>query len=160
MSVRPAMIRERSATSRDAGFSEEDSRRALDALPIATHNQRGGGSLLLGPGEGTAELPRPEDLIEILKIQCGGTHCSKGRTGCLCLIRRIRIEDVEDVVREILAGSLNMFQDFGEDSFVSASQVTYESMHKHDAFAEAFGQFGELREELIRQVISVSRTDL
>ena len=37
---------------------------------------------------------------------------------------------------------------FRRRTFVCASQVNYESIHKHDAFAEAFGMFGEFREEL------------
>ncbi len=41
-----------------------------------------------------------------------------------------------------------MYADLGDDTFVFASQVNEESIHKHDAFAEGFGLFGELREEL------------
>ncbi len=44
-----AMVREHSMRELcEAGFSESDARRALDALPVATHNQRGRGSILLG----------------------------------------------------------------------------------------------------------------
>ena len=159
-----AMIRERSLHElRDAGFNEEDSRRALDALPIATHNQRGRGSLLLGPGEGTVELPRPEDLIEIVENSMSSeTYDLLKRPDELFVVNKAHQNPrfVEDVVREILAGALNMFQDFGDDTFVSASQINYESIHKHDAFAEAFGRFGELRQELISGGHCASRTDL
>jgi GTP cyclohydrolase-4 len=55
---------------------------------------------------------------------------------------------VEDVVRGILARALDVYADFGDETFVSATQVNYVSIHKHDAFAEAFGTFGELRREL------------
>ena len=66
---------------------------------------------------------------------------------------------VEDVVRGMLARALDMYSDLDDDTFVSARQVNYESIHKHDAFAEAFGRFGELREEL-RGGPTTSKTDL
>jgi len=43
---------------------------------------------------------------------------------------------------------------------VSASQVNYESIHKHDAFAEAFGTFAELRHELRTGTCAPGKTDL
>ena len=46
---------------------------------------------------------------------------------------------VEDVVRGILARALDVYADFPDETFVSFTQVNYESIHKHDAFAEAFG---------------------
>jgi hypothetical protein len=52
-----------------------------------------------------------------------------------------------------------MYADLGEDTFVFASQVNEESIHKHDAFAEGFGLFGELREEL-RTGLPAEKTDL
>jgi GTP cyclohydrolase-4 len=67
---------------------------------------------------------------------------------------------VEDVVRGILAGALEMYEDFPDETFISASQVNYESIHKHDAFAEAFGTFGELRGELRGGPYAGRKTDL
>ena len=59
---------------------------------------------------------------------------------------------VEDVVRGILARALEMYADFGDETFVFASQINYESIHKHDAFAEGFGLFGELRARAARRL--------
>jgi GTP cyclohydrolase-4 len=67
---------------------------------------------------------------------------------------------VEDVVRGILARSLDMYADLPNETFLFASQVNYESIHKHDAFAEAFGLFGEYREELRSGDYVTSKTDL
>jgi GTP cyclohydrolase-4 len=52
-----------------------------------------------------------------------------------------------------------MYADLDDETFVFASQVNEESIHKHDAFAEGFGLFGELREEL-RGGYVTSKTDL
>jgi GTP cyclohydrolase-4 len=67
---------------------------------------------------------------------------------------------VEDVVRGILSGALDMYADLGDETFVFASQINYESIHKHDAFAEAFGTFGEFREELREGRYVTPKTDL
>src|SRR5665213_2295187 len=55
---------------------------------------------------------------------------------------------VEDVVRGILARALDVYADFPDTTYIGATQVNDESIHKHDAFAEAFGLFGEFRREL------------
>ena len=49
------MVREHSLRElAEAGFSAEDAKRALDALPVATHNQRGRGAILIGVPHGEA----------------------------------------------------------------------------------------------------------
>jgi GTP cyclohydrolase-4 len=67
---------------------------------------------------------------------------------------------VEDVVRGILARSLDVYADFPDETFILASQINYESIHKHDAFAEAFGTFAEFRRELREQAHVGVKTDL
>jgi GTP cyclohydrolase-4 len=67
---------------------------------------------------------------------------------------------VEDVVRGILARALDMYADLGDGTFVFASHVNEESIHKHDAFAEGYGLFGELREELRTGSYVTSKTDV
>jgi GTP cyclohydrolase-4 len=67
---------------------------------------------------------------------------------------------VEDVVRSILAGALAMYADFPDETFVAATQLNYESIHKHDAFAESFGTFGEFRRELRDGTHVAQKTDL
>jgi hypothetical protein len=53
-----------------------------------------------------------------------------------------------------------MYDDLGDETFVFASHVNEESIHKHDAFAEGFGLFGELREELRTGSYVTPKTDL
>jgi GTP cyclohydrolase-4 len=67
---------------------------------------------------------------------------------------------VEDVVRGILARALDVYADFPDTTYVGASQINYESIHKHDAFAEAFGLFGEFRRELREGTRVDLKTDL
>lgn len=158
------MVREHSlAELMDAGFSRGDAERALDALPGATHNQRGRGAILLGVDDARADAVRAEDLVEIVENSMSSeTYDLLKRPDEFFIVNKAHHNPkfVEDVARGILARSLDMYADLGDDTFVFASQVNYESIHKHDAFAEAFGTFGELREELRTGRYVTSRTDL
>jgi len=158
------MVREHSLRElTEAGFSEADAHRALDALPAATHNQRGRGSVLIGvPDERRSEV-RAEDLVEIVENSMSSeTYDLLKRPDEFFIVNKAHHNPkfVEDVVRGILAHALDVYADFPDDAFVSASQVNYESIHKHDAFAEAFGVFGELRSELRAGRSSHMKTDL
>jgi GTP cyclohydrolase-4 len=158
------MVREHSLRElRDAGFSDGDANRALDALPVATHNQRGRGSILIGSGdERDAEIDAA-DLVEIVENSMSSeTYDLLKRPDEFFVVNKAHHNPkfVEDVVRGIMARALDVYGDFSDRTFVLASQVNYESIHKHDAFAEAFGTFGELRRELATGVYDGRKTDL
>ncbi|MDE2482754.1 MAG: GTP cyclohydrolase I FolE2 [bacterium] len=158
------MVREHSMHElMDAGFSEADARRALDALPGATHNQRGRGAILLGVDDAHADAVRAEDLVEIVESSMSSeTYDLLKRPDEFFIVNKAHHNPkfVEDVVRGILARSLDMYADLPDHTFLFASQVNYESIHKHDAFAEAFGTFGEFREELRSARYVTVKTDL
>jgi GTP cyclohydrolase IV len=159
-----SMVREHSMRELlEAGFSEADARRALDALPVATHNQRGRGSILIGTGDEASDVIRPEDLVEIVESSMSAeTYDLLKRPDEFFIVNKAHHNPkfVEDVVRAVLARALDLYADLGDDTFVFASQINYESIHKHDAFAEAFGLFGELREELRTGRYVTAKTDL
>ena len=148
----------------DAGFGDADARRALDALPVATHNQRGRGSILVGTSEAAqTDAVRADDLIEIVEnAMSSETYDLLKRPDEFFIVNKAHHNPkfVEDVVRGMLSRALDMYADLGDDTFVSARQVNYESIHKHDAIAEAFGRFGEFREELRAGAPVAPKTDL
>lgn len=158
------MIREHSARElREAGFDEAAANRALDALPVATHNQRGRGSILIGTRDGREAEIKAEDLVEIVENSMSSeTYDLLKRPDEFFVVNKAHHNPkfVEDVVRGILARALDLYADFPDDTFVAASQLNYESIHKHDAFAEAFGTFGELRRELRSGGSAGKKTDL
>lgn len=159
-----AMMREHALHElREAGFGDADAVRALDALPVATHNQRGRGAILLGVDEVHADLIRAEDLVEIVENSMSSeTYDLLKRPDEFFVVNKAHHNPrfVEDVVRGILARALDMYADLSDDTFVFASHVNEESIHKHDAFAEGFGLFGELREELRTRAHVAAKTDL
>jgi len=158
------MVREHSMRElRGAGFTQNEAQRALDALPVATHNQRGKGSVLIGTCTASADAVRAEDLVEIVEQSMSSeTYDLLKRPDEFFIVNKAHHNPkfVEDVVRGILARSLDVYADLGDDTFVSASQVNYESIHKHDAFAEAYGTFGEFRHELRTAEYLTDKTDL
>jgi GTP cyclohydrolase I/GTP cyclohydrolase-4 len=135
----------------EEGFGDEDIERILEAVPVATHNQRGLGTLHIGcPEDCTAELEAQalldvvegsmsSEIYELMKRSDEGAVVEKAH-------RRPRF--VEDCVREMIAGVVERFGDLGDDTFVSARQENLETIHQHNVVAERFGLLGELRREL------------
>jgi GTP cyclohydrolase-4 len=158
------MVREHSLHELiEAGFTHAEAERALDALPVATHNQRGKGSVLIGVEPQHADAVRAEDLVEIVEnAMSSETYDLLKRPDEFFIVNKAHHNPkfVEDVVRGILASALDMYADFADSTFIAASQVNYESIHKHDAFAEACGTFGEFREELRTGDYVTRKTDL
>jgi GTP cyclohydrolase-4 len=158
------MVREHSLRELiEAGFSERDAKRALDVLPVATHNQRGRGSILIGTGNERDLEIDAADLVEIVESSMSSeTYDLLKRPDEFFIVNKAHRNPkfVEDVVRGIMARALDVYEDLPDGTFVLASQVNYESIHKHDAFAESFGTFGELRAELETGVYEANKTDL
>ena len=121
--------------------------RVLELVPVATHNQRGRGRLLVG-----AERPvRAEDLVEIVEASMSSENYDLlKRPDELFVVEKAHRHPrfVEDAVREMLASVVAMYADLPDDAYVHARQVNMETIHKHDVFAERGGTAGEIREEL------------
>ncbi|HEX4012006.1 MAG TPA: GTP cyclohydrolase MptA [Solirubrobacteraceae bacterium] len=133
------------------GFSADEIERILEAVPVATHNQRGLGTLYIGCPEqcveeidaGTlvriVEQSMSSEIYELMKRSDEGHVVEKAH-------RRPRF--VEDCVREMVAGVLEAFPSLDDDAFVSARQVNLETIHQHSVVAERFGTMREIRTEL------------
>jgi GTP cyclohydrolase-4 len=142
------MVRDHSRASLiEAGFGEAQADLALSTIPIASHNQRGRGTLLVGAGEPI----RGEDLVAIVEgAMSSETYGRLKRPDEFFVVNKAHRNPrfVEDVVREMLREVAEQYQHLPDASFVSAKQVNFEGIHKHNAFAERFGTLGELRREL------------
>lgn len=137
------------------GFDEATAERVLDLVPLATHNQRGRGTLMVGlphPMQ-LAEPPvvRAQDLVEIVEASMSSENYDLlKRPDELFVVQKAHRHPrfVEDAVREMLCNFAEMYPDLPEDSFVSARQVNMETIHKHDVFAERGGTLADLRSEM------------
>jgi GTP cyclohydrolase IV len=130
----------------EAGFGD-DVERILDLVPIATHNQRGRGTLLVGT---TLELDA-EDLFGIVERSMSApVYELLKRPDELFVVEHahLRPRFVEDSVRIAVKELLDARPDLDDADFVLSRQVNLETIHDHDVVAERWGTAGELRGEL------------
>jgi GTP cyclohydrolase I/GTP cyclohydrolase-4 len=133
------------------GFDDGEIEKILRAVPVATHNQRGLGTLHIGCTElcddeidaGTlleiVEQSMSSEIYELMKRSDEAHVVEKAH-------RRPRF--VEDCVREMIRGVVAAYPDLDDRAFVSARQVNLETIHQHNVVAERFGTLGEVRREL------------
>jgi GTP cyclohydrolase IV len=138
-----------SATDRllEAGFDGADVERILELVPLATHNQRGRGTLYVGTGRGLDA----EDLVGIVERSMSApVYELLKRPDELFVVEHAHLQPrfVEDSVRIALAAALEAFPWLGEGDFLLSRQVNLETIHDHDVLAERWGTVGELRAEL------------
>jgi GTP cyclohydrolase-4 len=136
------------ARLREQGLSPELTEQVLSLVPVATHNQRGRGRLLVG-----ADRPlRAEDLVEIVEgAMSSENYDLLKRPDELFVVEKAHRHPrfVEDTVREMLRNFVNTYPELPDDAYVHARQVNMETIHKHDVFAQRGGRLGEIRGELL-----------
>jgi GTP cyclohydrolase-4 len=146
------MVTERSRERlREHGFTDDEITRVFDAVPVATHNQRGIGTLHIGCPETCGEPIEATALLEIVE----GSMSSEiyelmKRPDEVEVVEKAhrRPRFVEDCVREMVRMATERFGDLGPDAFVSARQENLETIHKHNVVAERHGSMGELLHEI------------
>jgi GTP cyclohydrolase I/GTP cyclohydrolase-4 len=133
------------------GFSDAEIGRILDAVPVATHNQRGLGTLYIGCPEDCVNEIEAGTLLEIVENSMSSEIyelMKRSDEGAVVEKAHRRPRFVEDCVREMIAGVIARFGDLKDSTFVSARQENLETIHQHNVVAERFGLLGELRHEL------------
>jgi GTP cyclohydrolase I/GTP cyclohydrolase-4 len=145
------------------GFSGEQIERILARVPVATHNQRGLGTLQIGCIE---ECVAEIDAVSLLEIVEGSMSSEiyelMKRSDEVAVVEKAhaRPRFVEDCVREMIAGVVARFPELDGASFVSARQENLETIHQHNVVAERHGLLTELREEIEADVLSPHHTTL
>jgi GTP cyclohydrolase IV len=143
------LVRDRAAERlAEAGFAEPDVEQILELVPLATHNQRGRGTLYVGTAHNGINAER---LVEIV-----GSSMSSPIYELLKRPDELHVVEhahrhprfVEDSVRIALKGVLDTYPELEDDDFLYSRQVNFETIHSHDVLAEGYGTVGELRDEL------------
>jgi GTP cyclohydrolase IV len=154
------LVRNR-ATERllEAGFDSGDVERILELVPVATHNQRGRGTLYVGTDEdldaevlvGIVERSMSAPIYDLLK-----------RPDELFVVEHAHLQPrfVEDSVRHALRDALDALPQLDHGDFLLSRQVNFETIHTHDVLAERYGTVGELRTELRTGESSREQTSL
>jgi GTP cyclohydrolase I/GTP cyclohydrolase-4 len=133
------------------GFSAGEIERILEAVPVATHNQRGLGTLYVGCPENCREEIDAATLVQIVEQSMSSEIyelMKRSDEGHVVEKAHRRPRFVEDCVREMVAGLLEQFPALEDDAFVLAQQVNLETIHQHNVVAERTGTMREIREEL------------
>ena len=131
----------------DAGFDEGDVDRILELVPLATHNQRGRGTLYVG----TDLQLDATDLMRVVEASMSAPiYELLKRPDELFVVEHAHLQPrfVEDSVRLSLAGALEALPELTDGDFLFARQLNFETIHAHDVLAERSGTVGELRREL------------
>ena len=133
------------------GFTDDEIRRIFEAVPLATHDQRGLGTLHLGLPEGCEADIDAADLLAIVEASMSSEIyelMKRSDEGAVVEKAHRRPRFVEDCVDEAIRGAIARFDGLGDDAFVSARQENLETIYQHEVVAERHGLLGELRHEL------------
>jgi GTP cyclohydrolase IV len=133
------------------GFTDDEIGRIFEAVPVATHNQRGLGTLYLGlPEDCDADVDAAE-LLEIVEDSMSSEVyelMKRSDEGAVVEKAHRRPRFVEDCVRVAIRGVIERFDGLRDDAFIWSRQENLETIHQHNVVAERFGLRGELRREL------------
>ena len=135
----------------------------LTTVPVATHNQRGLGTLQMGAPRA---CPVEIDALELLAIvedsMSSEIYELMKRSDEVAVVEKAhrRPRFVEDCVREMVGGVIERLPALDDSAFVSARQENLETIHQHDVVAERHGLLGELRRELSSGQVSTRHLSL
>jgi GTP cyclohydrolase IV len=133
------------------GFTDDEIERIFDAVPVATHNQRGLGTLYIGCPEACDTEIEAAVLLEIVENSMSSEIyelMKRSDEGAVVEKAHRRPRFVEDCVREAIRGAVERYGELDAEAFLSARQENLETIHQHNVVAERFGLLGELRNEL------------
>lgn len=143
----------------EAGFDETQIEAVLQAVPTAAHSQRSRATLLLG----TEARVRAQDLVEMAESSMSSENYGLlKRPDEFFVVHKAhrRPRFVEDVARELLRAAVSAYPDLPGDDFLFVGVRSFESIHKHDAYAEGAGTLEEMRAQILRQETPPSTTTM
>jgi GTP cyclohydrolase IV len=136
---------------REDGFTDDEIGRVFEHVPVATHNQRGIGTLYIGCPEGCDEGIEAASLLEIVESSMSSEiYELMKRPDEVEVVEKAHRHPrfVEDCVREMIRMAVERFRHLGDEAFVMARQENLETIHKHNVVAERYGVMGLLLREI------------
>lgn len=131
------------------GIKSEDASQIAETIPMATHNQRGRGSISIGVRD--RRCVSIDKIIRIIEESMSSkVYGLLKRPDEAVVVARAHNNPkfVEDCVRTMAQKVVEAFVDLPDDAAVTLKQINEESIHQHNAFAERTATMGELRAEL------------
>jgi GTP cyclohydrolase IV len=133
------------------GFTDDEIERVFQHVPVATHNQRGIGTLYVGCPESCGDAIEAKDLLDIVESSMSSEiYELMKRPDEVEVVEKAhrRPRFVEDCVREMVRMGVERYGHLGENAFLASRQENLETIHHHNVVAERYGLVGELRSEL------------
>jgi GTP cyclohydrolase IV len=133
------------------GFGAEEIERIFEAVPVATHNQRGIGQLHLGRPEGAQVDIDARDLLRIVESSMSSEiYELMKRSDEAAVVEKAHRNPrfVEDVVREMIRQVAGAYPELRDGGFVVARQENLETIHRHTVVAERTGLVAEVLAEI------------
>ena len=145
----------------DDGFSEDEIDRVFDAVPVATHNQRGIGSLRIGRPRAPSVEIDARDLLHIVEQSMSSEiYELMKRSDEVSVVERAhrRPRFVEDCVREMVRRVAERYPELRGGGFIIARQENLETIHRHRSSPSATGLLDEVvRRARDRRALGPSR---
>jgi GTP cyclohydrolase IV len=133
------------------GFDPGEIERVIESVPIATHNQRGIGTLHVGRTEGSGVEIDARELLHIVESSMSSEiYELMKRSDERAVVEKAHANPrfVEDCVREMIRRVSEAFPELAEGAFVHARQENLETIHRHNVVAERYGLISEITREL------------
>ncbi|MCJ7444102.1 MAG: GTP cyclohydrolase MptA [Methanotrichaceae archaeon] len=131
------------------GLNSDNAAQFAGKLPVASHNQRGRGSISI-----EVRNRRCVSIDKIIRIieesMSSKVYGLLKRPDEAVVVAKAHSNPkfVEDCVRTMAQKVVETFVDLPDEAFVTLKQINEESIHQHNAFAERVATIGELRDEL------------
>lgn len=134
----------------EKGYSADQVEEIVDTVPIATHNQRGIGTLWIGCVDGGPDLDARDMLRLVESSMSSEIYELMKRPDEMSVVVKAHSQPrfVEDCVREMIRQVIEAYPGLADDAFVMAKQENLETIHRHNVVAERFGQIADLRGEI------------
>ncbi|MHC1567826.1 MAG: GTP cyclohydrolase MptA [Candidatus Syntropharchaeia archaeon] len=131
------------------GIEQKKIELILERIPIATHNQRGRGSIFVEVADGyKVSLDRIIEIIEDSMSSKIFELLKRSDESYIIETSHRNPMFVEDCVRTMAKKIVEELRDLPDDSIITIKQVNEESIHRHNAFAERIALMKDLRKEL------------
>jgi GTP cyclohydrolase I/GTP cyclohydrolase-4 len=135
----------------DNGYDESQIDEILDLVPVATHNQRGLGTLYLGRSEECETEIDARELLAIVESSMSSEiYELMKREDERAVVEKAHANPrfVEDCVREMIRRLAGAHPDLHGRNFIFARQENFETIHRHNVIAERSGELSEVLAEL------------
>jgi GTP cyclohydrolase IV len=135
----------------EEGFTDDEIERVLAAVPVATHNQRGIGSLHIGVPEDLDLDIDARDLLHVVEHSMSSEIyelMKRSDEATVVETAHANPRFVEDCVREMVRGVTRVYPKLRDGGFILARQENLETIHRHSVIAERSGRVSEILAEL------------